>query len=147
MTLKPAEPLGSKPAPPSTRSLAAPGARLNVAVPARAVRERLPRGPAKSRMSYWRHARRVDANQGEIVRELEQLGVRVWAIGRPCDLLTRFRGLWLPLEVKPLDPHNRNRRDQDEQKQFLEETGTPVVRTAGEAFDRIQEHWRRYARL
>ncbi len=95
-------------------------------------------------MAYWRRARKVDANQAEIISGLEQMGVRVWIIGRPCDLLTRFRGLWLPLEVKSLDPHNRNRRDQEEQKKFLEETGTPVVRTPAEAFDRVQGHWRRH---
>jgi Holliday junction resolvase len=54
-----------------------------------------------------RHARKVDANQGEIVSVLEAIGVQVFDLsasgdGVP-DLLCAFRGRLALIEVKNLD--------------------------------------------
>lgn len=53
-------------------------------------------------MSLKRHAARRDANEGEIVRVLEQLGCKVYRLSEANlpDLLVRVAGLWLPVEVK-----------------------------------------------
>lgn len=51
-------------------------------------------------------ARRRDTNEAVIVAALRKLGVLVWSIsgdGVP-DLLTWYRGKWLPLEVKHTHP-------------------------------------------
>ena len=47
-----------------------------------------------------RYAKRVDANQDQIVSALRAAGAYVWPIGLPVDLLVGFRGhTWL-MEVK-----------------------------------------------
>ncbi len=74
---------------------------------------------------------RPDANQQPIVDALRAVGVMVWLIGEPCDLLTYYRRRWLTLEIKR--PSSRPRADQKAQTEFLAQTGTPVVRTAHEA--------------
>lgn len=47
-----------------------------------------------------RSAKRVDANQPEIVEALEAVGAKVWKIGYPLDLLVAFRERFHILEVK-----------------------------------------------
>ncbi len=50
-----------------------------------------------------RYARKVDDNQSDIVKALEQIGVGVVktsALGEFCDLVTAYRGIWRLLEVK-----------------------------------------------
>lgn len=91
-------------------------------------------------MSLRRYAKKVDATQKAIVEALRQVGVQVWVISQPCDLLTLYRKRWLPLECKPEDPKNRNRKDQAGQKEFLEATGTPVVKTVLEAIEAVTKH-------
>jgi hypothetical protein len=76
---------------------------------------------------------RPDANQGEIVQKLRDAGVIVEIIGQPVDLLCYYAGRFIPLEVKSTDPHNRNRKDQERQRNFLAATGCKVVTTALEA--------------
>jgi hypothetical protein len=80
-----------------------------------------------------RYAKKVDATQKEIVDALRAAGVFVVVIGQPVDLLCYHAGRFMPLECKPTDPHNRNRKDQERQKEFIRVTGTPVVRTPEEA--------------
>ena len=47
-----------------------------------------------------RYAKRVDANQDQIVSALRAAGAYVWPIGLPVDLLVGFKGhTWL-MEVK-----------------------------------------------
>jgi len=47
-----------------------------------------------------RHGKRVDANQSDIVKDLEAIGCDVLEIGWPLDLLVGYRGRnWL-LEIK-----------------------------------------------
>ena len=81
-----------------------------------------------------RYAKKVDATQGEIFDALRKAGVQVWIIGKPCDLLTYYRGRWLPLECKPADTTKKGtkrlRTDQERQTEFLTAYAVPVVRTA-----------------
>jgi hypothetical protein len=51
-------------------------------------------------VSLARHAKRRDANEGEIVEALEACGAYVHRQDLPCDLLVGFRGRWWLLEVK-----------------------------------------------
>lgn len=90
-----------------------------------------------------RWAAKVDTTQSEIVKGLKSYGVQVYVIGRPVDLLCRYydnalrRWLWQPLEVKT--PHGKRkpkpRRDsrQETQREFLEQTSTPIVTSLQEA--------------
>jgi hypothetical protein len=91
--------------------------------------------PGVGGVSYSRMTR-PDASQGEIVAALRHACVTVWIIGRPCDLLTFYRGRWLPLECKP-EGHKRPRRDQETQSEFLAIYAVPVVRTAIEALEAV----------
>lgn len=77
---------------------------------------------------------RVDLTQQDIVHALRQMGVRVWIIGQPCDLLTLYRGRWLPLECKST---RRVRKDQAGQNAFVEENGVPRVTSVTEALKAV----------
>jgi hypothetical protein len=90
-------------------------------------------------MSYGRKMTRPDATQGAVVEGLRKAGISVWILGEPCDLLTYYPPLkrWRPIEVKPEDTHNRNRRDQETQKEFLATYAVPIVRTAQEALSAV----------
>jgi len=86
---------------------------------------------------------KVDTSQKEIVRALEAAQVRVWIIGKPCDLLTQFwcnrHGVfcWQPLECKTAWTRKgrpKKRSDQEKQKEFLELTNTPIVTSFDEAW-------------
>lgn len=82
-----------------------------------------------------RYANRKDTTQSRIVATLRAAGVRVWVLHEPCDLLTRFRGRWLPLECKtPTSTGKRRKRnDQAEQDAFIADNDVPVVLTPEEA--------------
>jgi hypothetical protein len=79
-------------------------------------------------MSLNRYAAKVDSTQPAIVKALRKAGVKVWVIGQPCDLLTFWAGLWLPLEVK--SPKGKLTKDQE---QMVREHGLPVVHDETEA--------------
>lgn len=68
---------------------------------------------------------------------LRAVGIQVWVIGKPCDLLTLYAGKWLPLEVKSDTSSARTRKDQDSQKKFLATTGVSIVKTPQEAIAAI----------
>jgi hypothetical protein len=85
-------------------------------------------------VSLNRYAKKTDATQREIVDGLRRCGVQVWVISKPCDLLTLYRGKWLPLETKAT-PYVDKR--QEEQIKFLKDTGTPVVRTFPAAYEAV----------
>jgi hypothetical protein len=59
-------------------------------------------------------SRKRDGNEAAIVRALRQISVDVWRISAPGlpDLITHFRGRWLPIEVK----HKRARRSLSDHK-------------------------------
>ena len=88
-----------------------------------------------------RWARKTDASQQAIIDGLRKLGVKVWVIEEPCDLLTLYWSskyqtfLWQPLECKtPTKTGKRRKRtDQAEQDEFIAGTGTPVVLSLDEA--------------
>jgi hypothetical protein len=86
-------------------------------------------------MTLARHAKRRDANEPAIVAALETIGVRVWRLDRPCDLLTLYRGIWRPLEVKDPDAYTDKR--QKAQIEFLQSTGTLIVRTPLQALQAV----------
>ena len=86
-----------------------------------------------------RYAAKSDASQREVIATLRAAKVKVWVMREPCDLLCRFwsnevrRFLWQPIECKPTDLKNAKRKDQPEQKAFVEDNDVPVVRTGEEA--------------
>lgn len=64
------------------------------------------------------YSEKRDANEKPIVAALRAVGVEVWHVsgaGLP-DLLTLYRGVWLPLEVKNPTGKNRATRAQKEPK-------------------------------
>ena len=74
-------------------------------------------------MSMPRYAARVDGSQESIVRALEAAHIRVFPIGRPCDLLVQFwcnrHGVycWQTLEWrKPRRHSGRPRKRNDPEK-------------------------------
>lgn len=90
-------------------------------------------------MSIKRWSTRKDISQQAIVEALEAVGCEVWIIERPCDLLTNFRGRWLPIECKTPQRNGRARKrsDQAEQTALIERTRIPVVTTPIEALRAI----------
>ncbi len=46
------------------------------------------------------YAQRKDGNQSDIVKALEAVGVDVWVLHQPADLLCGYRGRTMILEVK-----------------------------------------------
>jgi len=90
-------------------------------------------------MSLKRWATRKDAVQKDIIAALEAAGCEVWVIEKPVDLLTNFRGQWLPLECKTPQKNGkpRKRNDQPEQTETIERTRIPVVTTPVEALRAI----------
>ncbi|HUD12004.1 MAG TPA: hypothetical protein VMS08_06340 [Candidatus Saccharimonadia bacterium] len=88
-----------------------------------------------------RRAAKVDASQADIVDGLREVGVKVWVIGWPCDLLCLYWSgkyqtfLWQTLESKsPTKTGKRRKRtDQAKQDEFLASTGTPVVLSLNDA--------------
>jgi hypothetical protein len=93
---------------------------------------------------YPRRARKVDKAQREVIDALERVGVQVWVIQEPCDLLTLCRGIWLPLEVKTPGVYVDKR--QLRQQEFLKSTGTPIVKSATQAVEVVIDHSRRIYR-
>lgn len=90
-------------------------------------------------MSIKRWSTKKDTVQRDIIQALESVNCEVWVIERPCDLLTNFRGRWLPLECKTPQRNGkaRKRTDQAEQTALIERTGIPVVTTPLEALKAI----------
>lgn len=51
-------------------------------------------------MNRIRKAGKRDANEKEIIEELERLGALVIQLDQPVDLLVGWRGCWYPVEIK-----------------------------------------------
>lgn len=94
---------------------------------------------AEESVSIKRWATRKDAVQKDIIAALESVGCEVWVIEKPVDLLTNFRGQWMPLECKTPQKNGkaRKRNDQAEQTETIERTRIPVVTTPLEALKAI----------
>lgn len=91
-------------------------------------------------MSLNRYAVRRDKAEPAIIQALEQAGAEVWPLDQPVDLLVRFRCHWHLLEVKtPRGKKGTARVDkrQEAQINFLQSTGTPIVKTPIEALRAI----------
>jgi hypothetical protein len=68
-------------------------------------------------MTLNRYAKKKDLNQEQIVEALTKIGVDVWILDRPCDLLVGFRGKNFLLEVKDgKKPPSRRRLTADQQE-------------------------------
>lgn len=88
-------------------------------------------------MSIHRYAAKTDTSQAPLVHALRDAGIQVWQIRQPCDLLLRFwcnrhqAFCWQTLEAKTprgkKQPKPRFDGRQTHQKNFLEETQTPVA--------------------
>jgi hypothetical protein len=83
-----------------------------------------------------RWAAKVDSTQPAIVEQLQAVGICVYDIRWPCDLLLRFwcnrhhDFCWQPLEIKtPCGKRRTVRQDprQKAQQEFLTETNTPIA--------------------
>lgn len=90
-------------------------------------------------MSIKRWATRKDAVQKDIIAALERAGCEVWVIDQPIDLLTLYRGRWMPLECKTPQKNGkpRVRNDQQQQVALINRTAIPVVTTPIEALRAI----------
>lgn len=86
-------------------------------------------------MSLNRFAKRRDIAEPGIIKALELVGAEVWVLDRPVDLLTFYRGRWMPLEVKT--GKYRPRKDQAAQAAVIERRAIPVVTTPLEALRAI----------
>lgn len=82
-------------------------------------------------MRQPKYAKRIDSSQPEIVASLRNAGVDVFIIGQPVDLLTHYKGRWLPLEAKAVG--SRLRKDQAAQQAVMRSCGIPRVTTPEEA--------------
>lgn len=87
------------------------------------------------------YARRVDENQPEIVAALQAIGVSVWVIGEPVDLMVGYRGKTGALEIKDgRKPPSERKLTQQQRDFFLLDRGFHrVVSDVEEALHAIQE--------
>lgn len=79
-------------------------------------------------MTLNRFAKKRDSTEGDIVKALRKAGVHVWLLDTPCDLLTYWAGLWLPLEVKA-----EKGKLTAEQEKMVEEQNLRIVRSPEDA--------------
>ncbi len=86
-------------------------------------------------MSIRRWAAKVDANQKEIVKALEAVGVQVWPIRLPCDLLCLSNGAYWVIEIKNPDGKNTETKGQRELREDAQSNGAPyfLIRSVDEA--------------
>jgi hypothetical protein len=94
-----------------------------------------------------RRINKVDAAQEDIVDGLKLMGMLVWFIENPCDLLVyyysrrrnekRFQTIEVKTATRTGKP--RKRYDQQTQNDFLAETHTPVVMTLDEAIKALED--------
>ncbi len=83
-----------------------------------------------------RRASRKDANQSLIVKALRRVGVKVYVLNEPMDLLTGFGGVLRVVEIKDGARVPSQRRLKPSQEKFMSEfADCPVfkVETIGEA--------------
>ena len=83
---------------------------------------------------------RSDKNRGRIVKALRDVGVKVYDLGEPVDLLCGYSTRLFLLEVKDGERKPSERRLRPAQQAFFDEwRGFPVfkVETIGEAFSAL----------
>jgi hypothetical protein len=86
-------------------------------------------------MTMPRYAQRKDGNERAIIQTLEAIGALVYQVGKPADLLVRWRGVVHILEVD--NPASKYRKRDDKQLEFLRLWQVPMVRTPDEALRAI----------
>jgi hypothetical protein len=82
-------------------------------------------------MSLNRYSAKRDANEGQIVRDLEMVGAKVERMSKPCDLAVQFRGAHYLMEVT--NPENKYRKRSKEQLAVLAKMHIPMVSCSDEA--------------
>jgi hypothetical protein len=82
-------------------------------------------------VKYRGHDAKRDANEKEIVKDLKKVGAKVKRLNQPCDLLVSFRFRLFLIEVS--NPEYPNRQRDEDQLEFFEEFGVPIVTTSDEA--------------
>ena len=79
-------------------------------------------------MSLNRYARKIDANQPEIVQALRSVGARVWVLSKPFDLLVGHMGRFTVLEVKATHRLRKDQQHQTDEIHDCQAGGLPVYR-------------------
>lgn len=87
-------------------------------------------------MSHLRRAARSDSTQRPIVAALRAAGAQVYVLGKPVDLLVRYRGKLYLGDCKPLT-WKKPRKDQAAQTAWMEAWEVPVWRTPDDALSTI----------
>ena len=82
-------------------------------------------------MKYRQRNAKRDANEQQIVRDLEKVGAKVWRLSQPCDLLVRFAFRYYLLDVS--NPAYPNRKREQDQLETFTQWGVVVVTTSDEA--------------
>lgn len=86
-------------------------------------------------MKYYRRDAKRDANEPQIVRDLELVGARVFRLTQPCDLLVKFAYRLYLLDVS--NPAYPNRKRDSEQVKLFKEWGVIEVTCSDEALRAI----------
>lgn len=76
-----------------------------------------------------RRASRKDANQSRIVKVLRDVGVKVYILNEPVDLLTGFQGVLRAIEIKDGARIPSQRKLKPSQEKFMAEfQGCPIFK-------------------
>lgn len=76
-----------------------------------------------------RRASRKDANQSRIVKTLRDVGVKVYILNEPVDLLTGFQGVLRAIEIKDGSRIPSQRKLKPSQEKFMSEfQGCPIFK-------------------
>lgn len=87
-----------------------------------------------------RRASRKDANQTRIVKALRDVGVKVYILNEPVDLLTGFQGTLRAIEVKDGERIPSQRKLKPSQEKFMAEfQGCPVYKVEN-VFEALAAH-------
>jgi hypothetical protein len=88
-------------------------------------------------VSLPRYKAKRDASEPAIVKALEGMGVFVWRLDTPVDLLCIYRGRVFLCEVK--SPGKNAKRRQESQELIARQTELHILYTANDAIDMIRE--------
>lgn len=92
-----------------------------------------------SAMTRWKPPQKAkrDANEPDIVKALEALGVLVERIDKPVDLLCKYRGRVYLAEVK--GEGVKRRKSQVAQNEFIDLWEVPILRTVHDVIEIVAE--------
>jgi hypothetical protein len=91
--------------------------------------------PANALMKFHQRNAKRDANEPQIVSDLEKVGAKVWRLSQPCDLLVRFAFRLYLLDVS--NPDYPNRRREKAQVERFKDWGVVEVTCSDEALRAI----------